>query len=74
MAILNFSITVPDAQVSRVQTAVKSYLGDPDMTNATAVEGMRQEFIARIKEIVVAYEKTAAVAAAEAANYSVDAT
>jgi hypothetical protein len=74
MAVLNFSITVPDAQVSRVQTAIKSYLGDPGMTNAAAVEGMRQQFIARVKEIVVAHEKTAAVVAAEAANYNVDAT
>jgi hypothetical protein len=74
MAVLNFSITVPDAQVTRVQTALKAYLGNPAMTNPEVVEGLRQEFIARIKEIVVRQEREAAIAAAEAANYSVDAT
>ena len=74
MAVLNFSITVPDNQVSRVQTAVKSYLGDPGMTNTQAIEGLRQEFIARLKNIVAANERRAAIVAAESANYDVDAT
>jgi hypothetical protein len=74
MAVLNFSITVPDAQVPRVQTAIKAYLGNPAMTNPEAIAGLRLEFIARIKEIVVAHERTAAITAAEAANYDVEAT
>lgn len=74
MAVLNFSITIPDAQVARAQTAIKAYLGDPLMTNAVAIEGLRQEFIARIKEIVLRQERSAAVVVAETANYSVDAT
>lgn len=73
MAVLNFSITVPDAQVPRVQTAIKVYLGDPNMTNAAAIEGLRQEFISRIKEIFLRHERAAAIAAAENASYSVEA-
>lgn len=73
MAVLNFSITVPDAQVPRVSAAVKAYLGDPGMTNVAAIEGLRQEFIARLKDIVVSYERKAALEAAEKAGYAVDA-
>jgi len=73
MAVLNFSITIPDAQVSRVQTAIKGYLGDPNMTNAAAIEGLRQELISRIKEVVLRQERAAAIAAAESGNYNVDA-
>jgi hypothetical protein len=74
MAVLNFSITIPDAQTARAQIAIKAYLGDPLMTNAAAIEGLRQQFIARIKEIVLAHERAAAIAAAEAATYNMDAT
>jgi hypothetical protein len=74
MATMNISITVPDAQLSRVQTALKTYLGNPAMTNPEAVEGFRLQCVARLKEIVAITEQRAAIAAAEAANYSVDAT
>lgn len=74
MAVLNISITVPDAQLTRVQTALKSYLGDPGMTNAQAAEGFRLQCAARLREIVARQELQAAIAAAEAGNYTVDAT
>ena len=74
MAVLNFSITVPDDQTARVTTAVKTYLGNPSMTNAEAIEGLRLQFIERIKEIVRRHELEAAVIAAETADYNVDAT
>ena len=74
MAVMNISITVPDAQLSRVQNALKTYLGNPAMTNAEAVEGFRLQCVTRLKEIVAIIEQRAAIAAAEAANYSVDAT
>jgi len=74
MATLNFSITIPDAQVTRAQDAIKGYLGDPLMTNASAIEGLRQEFITRIKEIILRRERAAAIVAAEVADYSLDAT
>lgn len=74
MAVLNFSITIPDAQQARVATAIKTYLGDPAMTNAAAIEGLRQEFIVRLKNIVAAVERKAAMDAAEASNYDVSAS
>jgi hypothetical protein len=74
MAVLNFSITIPDNQQTRVATAVKAYLGNPALTNAEAIEGLRQEFIVRLKNIVAAVERKAALDAAEAANYDVSAT
>lgn len=73
MAIMNLAITVPDAQLSRVTSALKTYLGNPAMTNAEAQEGFRLQVVARLKEIVTRMEKEAAIAAAEAASYSVDA-
>lgn len=74
MAVLNFSITIPDADVARVSTAVKGYFGNPSMTNAAAIEALRQEFIVRLKDIVKGVELKAAHDAAEAANYSLSAT
>jgi hypothetical protein len=74
MAVLTFNVTIPDAQVARVATAIKAYFGDPGMTNNAAVEALRQEFISRLKDIVVSHDRALAVAAAEAANYDVDAT
>lgn len=74
MAVLNFNITIPDAQVSRVVTALKAYFNTPSATNAELTEAMRQEFIARLKNIVSATERQAAISAAEAANYDVGAT
>jgi hypothetical protein len=74
MAVLNFSITIPDAQAQRVAIAVKAYLGDHNLSDADAIEGLRQEFISRLKNIVAATERAAALAAAETATYDVDAT
>lgn len=74
MATLNMSITIPDAQLSRVQVALKDYFGDANMTNAAAVEALRQEVIARIKELVRRKEIAAAHVAADNADYSVGAT
>ena len=73
MAVMNLAITVPDAQLSRVQSALKTYLGNPAMTNAEAQEGFRLQVVARLKEIVARVEKEAAIAAADSASYSVDA-
>jgi hypothetical protein len=69
MATLNFSMTIADADVPVAAAALKGYLGNPGMSDAEAIEGLRQEFIARLKDIVGSTRKAAAVTAAEAANY-----
>lgn len=74
MAVLNFSITIADADVPVTAEAMKSYFNNPAMSDAEAVEALRQQNIARLKEIVVAYRRKQAVDAAEAANYDISVT
>lgn len=51
MAVLNLAITVPDAQLVRVQTALKGYYGVS--TNAEAQEAIRKETVERMRSIVL---------------------
>jgi hypothetical protein len=74
MAILNLSVTVPDAQLPRVQAAARAAFEDPNMTNNQMIERIRQETISMIKGMVQRYEKGLLVAAAEAPVALVDAT
>lgn len=74
MAVLNFSVNLDDPDVPVTAEAVKAYFNDPGMTDAAAIEALRQEFIVRLKNIVVSYRRKKAVEAAEAANYDVSAT
>lgn len=82
MATINLSITVPDAQLPRVQTAARATFGRVDdgagglrdMTNAEIVERLRQEVISMIKQLAQRSERKAAVLAAEAPIIDVSAT
>ncbi len=82
MAVLNLSITVPDAQLSRVQTAARTTFGQVsdgaggfrDMTNAEILERLRQEMILMIKSMVQRSERLALIQASEAPITPVDAT
>lgn len=82
MAVLNLSVTVPDAQIARVQAAARGTFGQVDdglggkrdMTNAELVERLRQETIYMIKRMVFAYEKRQAEIALSNNNFDVDAT
>ena len=74
MAILNLSITVPDAQVSRVQDAARGIFEMPAATNPEIIEKLRQETILMVKGIVLRWEKRQAITTAENAPYIVDAT
>lgn len=82
MAILNLSVTIPNAQISRVQTAVRAAFGQVpdgtggmrDMTDEELVEKLRQDVIQTIKGMVIQHERSAAIAAAEKLEPVVDAT
>ncbi len=74
MAVLNFSITIPDAEVPRSAEAVKAYFKDLNMSDAAAIEALRQEYIARFEDIVSSYWRLKAIQAAETANYGVGAS
>ena len=66
MAILNLSITVPDAQLTRTQNALKARATSAGMSNpsnAQAVEALRVEVAAFVKGIVLGYEQQVAAAA-----------
>jgi hypothetical protein len=66
MPIVNLAINIPDAQLARVQSALKAKYasnGTPNPTNAQAMEGLRQEVLGIIKGTVLAFEQAAASAA-----------
>lgn len=60
MAILNLSITIPDAQLPRIQSAVRAEWGQ-GLTNAEIVERLRQEVIVMIRSLTISRERAAAV-------------
>ncbi len=74
MAVLNLSVTIPDAELPRVQTAARDMFNDPAMTNGQIQEALRQEVISMIKGMVRRFERKVAVLAAEDGTYNVDAT
>jgi hypothetical protein len=81
MAVVNLSITIPDAQMARVQAACRAAFGQVDdgaggfrdLTNAEIVERLRQGVITQIKTMVSRSEREAARIAAEAMQPTVDA-
>lgn len=81
MATIPLTITVPDAQMSRVQAACRATFGQVDngagglrdMTNAEIIERLRQDVISMIKGMVFTREAEAKRAEA-AAIQQVDAT
>jgi hypothetical protein len=89
VATIPLSITVPDAQMARVQAACRASFGqvpdgtaDPvtglpnlrDLTNQEIIERLRQSVITQIKTMVSNTERAAARAAAEALQPNVDAS
>ena len=57
MATLSFSVTVPDADVPRILTALRYAYGDNTLTQAQLVEKLRESARDKIKSIVVNYER-----------------
>jgi hypothetical protein len=55
MATLNFSLTVPDAEVPRLLAALRNAYG-ANKTQAELVEDVRQSVRDRIKTLVKSYE------------------
>ena len=82
MATINLSVTIPDAQLPRVQAAARGMFGQVDdgngglrdMTNNEVVARLKLETILMIKSIVHRYERSVLVAAAEAPIADIDAT
>lgn len=84
MATLNLAINIPDDQVTRMRTALRTHWGqveDPpgsgtmrDLTNAELTEKLRTSLVSSIKDIVRRVEADAAKAAAEAGVAHIDAT
>lgn len=67
MAVINLAITIPDAQMARVQAALKAHwavAGQPALTNAEVVEKLRMSLISNIKDICKRTEEDAAKATA----------
>lgn len=80
MAAINLTITIPDAQMARVRTALKAhgtYTNDqgqvivPD--NAAIIENLRLGVMRQIKQMVRAYEEAEAIKVAAASITDVDA-
>lgn len=84
MATINLAVTIPDNQVSRMRTALRTWWGpveDPpgsgtmrQMTNAELEERLRQVVVRNIRDIVKRVEADAAKAAAEAGVTEPDVT
>lgn len=58
MATVNLAITIPDAQVARVQTALRSRYNVS--TNPEATEEFRREVVSYLRTIVLQEERKAA--------------
>ena len=76
MATFNLAITYPDAQGTRIMTALKTHWTVDGVvpTNAEAIEKLRQAVAANVKDIVFRVERDAAVKAAADGVTVVDAT
>lgn len=66
MAVVNLSITVADADVSRVLDAARATWNIPAATPAEAQERLRQEVIGMIRRMVSETERRVALDAANA--------
>lgn len=60
MATVNFPLTVADADVVRIVTALRRKYGMPTATQAQVVEALRQTFCATLEDIVFQMETEAA--------------
>jgi hypothetical protein len=76
MATFNLAITYPDAQGTRIMTALKAHWTVDGVvpTNAEAIEKLRQAVVANVRDIVLRVERDAAVKAAADAVTVVDAS
>jgi len=76
MATFNLAITYPDAQGTRIMTALKTHWTVDGVvpTNAEAIEKLRLAVVANVKDIVLRVERDAAVKAAADAITVVDAS
>lgn len=69
---INLKITIPDAQMARVQTALKAhstYTNEQGVvvvpSNAEIIENLRQGVMQQIKQMVRAYETNKAIRTAQ---------
>ena len=60
MAVFNLAITVPDAEVPRVQAALQARYAVT--TNASAVEALRQDIAIYLRNLVMQEERKAQIA------------
>ena len=76
MATFNLTITYPDAQGTRIMSALKTHWTVDGVvpTNAEAIEKLRQAVAANVRDIVLRVEREAAVKAAADGVTVVDAT
>lgn len=75
MATQNIPITYPDGQGPRIMAALKAASGGgAEMTNAQALAWLALGVRTRVRDIVLAYEREQAVAAASAGVTPVDVT
>jgi len=63
MAVIDFQVTIADADIARVQAAARATFGAA-LSDAEIIERLRQELVNRIATIVKSYEKNQALVAA----------
>lgn len=80
MATINLAITIPDAQMARVRTALKAHGTYTDENgqvivpdNAAIIENLRLGVMRQIRTMVRAYEEAQAIKVAVASITGVDA-
>ena len=82
MAVINLSVTVPNAQVPRLEAAAKAAFGQVpdgaggmrDLTSQEIVDRLKLEVISILKGMVIRYERSQAIKAAESLEPVLDAT
>jgi hypothetical protein len=77
MAVQNIALTYPDAQATRIMTALKAAAATeavPAPTNAQALAWFTGTVKASLRDVVLRYEREAAVAAAAASVVAPDVT
>jgi len=82
MATINLAITIPDAQMARVQAGMRAHWGQVpngaggkrDMTNAELIERLRTSVISSTKDIVKRTEEDTARVATTAGITEVETT
>lgn len=79
MATINLAITIPDAQMARVRTALKTHGTYTDENgqvivpdNAAIIENLRLGVMRQIRQMVRAYEEAQAIKTAQSAITDVE--